>query len=150
MTRISRRLTLLLAVFLLEACSTRPPLGANLPSHGTKFRLDAFLRGLAGPGALDCGSVPEGADRSTIDACSVAAFRSNRPFHATYETSDREIEDIVLANGFIRTADNGLFFFTYEFAPYHSEDPPQLFTLRACSGARVVSNPKGHETIACW
>ena len=150
MTRISRRLTLLLAVSLLEACSTRPPVGANLPIQGTKCRLSAFLRGLAGPDALNCGSVPEGADRSTIDAWSVAAFRSNRPFHATYETSDREIEDIVVANGFIRTADSELFFFTYEFAPYHSEDPPQLFTFRVCSGARVVSSPKGYETIACW
>jgi hypothetical protein len=148
--RIPHWLVFSTALFLLGACATQPPVATGLPTPHREFRLGAFLSALAGPDAIDCGSSPYDADRSAIDACAVAAFRSNRPFHATYESSDREIDDILWANGFIRTAHNGLFFFTYDFAPYHSEDPPESFTFHACSKARVVSGLKGHETIACW
>ena len=134
---------------MLVACSAAPVRTGAPPPHRA-FRLGAILRGLAGPGAIDCGSAPYVGDRSPVDACVARAFRSKRPFFATYENRDPEIEDLVSADGFVATPSNAVFFFTYGFAPYHVLDPPEEFVLRGCSKARIVSGTSGHETLACW
>jgi hypothetical protein len=85
-----------------------------------------------------------------VDDCVVRAFAAKQAFYATYESTDREIEDILDCNGYVGDASGGVFVFQYGFAPYHSLDPPETFVLRRCSAARVVTGSNGHAAIACW
>ena len=114
------------------------------------FRLEPVLSGLAGKEAIDCGSATQDGDRTPIDDCVINAFRSHRPFFATYEDTAREIEDVLEANGFVGRPDGVVYFYRYGFAPYHSQDPEESFSLRKCSGARVVTGSSGARALACW
>ena len=50
--------------------------------------MHSALQHLAGYGATDCGGVSKGYDSSTVDACVVNSFESDKPFFAEYVWAD--------------------------------------------------------------
>lgn len=109
------------------------------------------LRSLAGPNATNCGTAAFNGDRSTVDACVVSAFRAGAPFFAAYEESDPGVEDVTLATGFLRVDAGFVFFLRWDstWTPFLG-DPPEVFAVKPCSNARVVSSSRGVESLACW
>ena len=116
------------------ACSTSP-----------EERLSKAIRRLTGPEAEDCGRVRIGETRTAVNACTVRAFRNQRPFFARY---DRRGVDSSLAQLLIRTPAGEMFDVAYDSDPSGGSRVSPLIEPRRLSDCAVVSETDG-EQIAC-
>jgi hypothetical protein len=113
--------------------------------------LDTEVRAQAGAGAVDCGLVLLGGDRSTTDDCVVKAFQDGKPFYARYE---RQGKDSHVALGVARASDGRIIFLHYDGDPDGGGgDGRPVVDASVCEAPRVHSSassrPTGTAPLEC-
>jgi hypothetical protein len=120
-------------------------------SCGKKCTLDAEARELAPEGAVDCGRVSLGGDRTATDECVLKNFQEGKPFHGRYE---RQGIDSHVALGVVRSSDGRVIFLHYDGDPGGGGgDGRPVVDASVCESPRVhaspASRPAGSAPLEC-
>jgi hypothetical protein len=85
--------------------------------------LDKTMFEIAGPKAVDCGTVLVRGNRNAADACAVAAFKARRPFRLRYDTREGKIPNSYvggyIASAYVGTPQGQAFYLHYLCAYWH-------------------------------
>ena len=117
------------------ACSSTSP----------EERLSNAIRRLAGPEAEDCGRVRISETRTAVNACSVRAFRNQRPFFARYDARGM---DSSIAHVLVRTPAGDMFDVAYDSDPSGGSRVSPRIEPRRLSDCAVVNASDG-EQVKC-
>lgn len=108
--------------------------------------LEELIAELREPASIDCGRVPAGGDRATVDACSLAAVQARRPFVARSEFYGRDSFIRVATVGF---RDGRAVFFNEDHFPCTGEPGCDVHTDRQDCNETFVASSNGQEFVGC-
>jgi hypothetical protein len=132
------------------ATSTAPSGGEATPTGEPDNNAAEAARGLAGPGAADCGSTAWSTDRSTVDECVVATVRGGaRPFYARYETRVNDVTgDLETVEYLVRDGSGTVYRLRTDPAPVGS-DGAHLRVHRIPCVEPHIATFDGKERLTC-
>jgi hypothetical protein len=113
--------------------------------------LSAELATRAGSGAIACGHVALGADRTATDACVVAAFTGGKAFHASYDVQGT---DSHVSTGVVSNAAGQVTFLLYDGnVGGGGGDGAPVISATACDSpalrAELETRPEGTPPLSC-
>jgi hypothetical protein len=112
-----------------------------VPSCGRKCDLEEEVKRRSASGAIDCGHVELGADRSAVDACVVDAFRGMKAFYARYEARGT---DSHVVHGVLGSVTGLVTLLVYDGDPGGGGgDGRPVITANTCEESRLIADLSG-------
>jgi hypothetical protein len=113
--------------------------------------LSSELATRAGTGAIACGHVPLGGDRTATDACVAASFRDGKAFQASYDVRG---EDSHVSTGVVSNAAGQVTFLLYDGnVGGGGGDGAPVISATACDSpalrAELETRPEGTPPLSC-